>query len=192
MVMGRGLKKVAVVIGVIGVLAGLFTLSGYLLPRDVKLETSMDIDASAERVFWYFDTQAGIQAWWTAVGEAQPQADMPPMQVRALPGPKAGVGAQIDFAMGEEVTEHWVVLESTAPTTVVYEVDYLAFAVRRSILIESVDADTSRVRWIETTDLSNPLMRWMFYVEGGESIVSNFRGALAGVKRLAESPKPGT
>ena len=188
--MKRWLKIGGIVCGTGVVLVILFVLSGYLLPSEVTIETSMDIDAPPEKVFAYFDTQEGIEAWWKAVFEGfeKDAPDMPPMEVRAMPGPKAGAGTKIDFLVEGEVAEHWTIRESTPNEVVVYDVDFMVFQSVRTITLEPVDADTTRVGWSDTSELSNPLMRWMPVIMGEETVVENFNGALGTVKRIAENP----
>ena len=165
----------------------LFYFSGYLIPAEMELKTDLEISASQETVFGYFDTQDGLTAWWTHIDETfAAEGTAMDMEVLPQPGPASGVGTRMDFGSNGEVTEHWVILKSTPPESVVYEIDFLVFKTERSITLVPVDANTTRVEWREIGAVANPGMRWMFFMMGTDAIIENFDHALAGVKRLAE------
>jgi hypothetical protein len=183
------LKKVGWVLGSLLALALAFVMAGYLLPSRVTFETTAEIDATPHALFGYFNSQAGMQRWWTTISEEFARSGNPGFGVKPMPGPSAGVGTRMDFTGDDgEVAEHWQILASTSSTTVVYDVDFLMFKVERTISLEAADADTTMVRWSETGEFSNPLLRWTSVLMRS-SIVGNFDHSLAAVKKLSESPR---
>lgn len=161
-------------------------LAGFLLPGEIALSTEREIDAPAEVLFELFDTQDGLRRWWGSFADETEAMGYPPMELSGLEGPDRGEGMRFQFAMGDTVTEVWTVLESTPGERVVYDVDFQVMRVERTITLEPVDADTTRVRWSETGTIGNPVMRWFAWLEG-DGIVDNFEKALDGAEEVAEA-----
>jgi uncharacterized protein YndB with AHSA1/START domain len=184
--MRRALKWIGIVLAVLLGLAALLFAAGFLLPGDFAYETAAEINAPPEKIFSYLDSQEGLKAWWGSTAEEAKAAGYPPMELVAPAGPASGKGMRFEFRVEGVTAETWEVLESEPPRRIVYEIDFQILKVRRTLTLEPVDADTTRVRWAESGTSQNPLLRWGALIEG-DSIVSNFDRALGAVKKLAEA-----
>jgi hypothetical protein len=161
----------------------LFVLGGYAIDGHVELGTSAKLKAAPATVFATLNSFDGQVTWWTRATE-QFVADgkMPPMDIVHSGGPNEGAGMQIEFKTDGEVQEAWKVLASEPPNKIVFEVDFQMFVVERTLLIEP-DGEGSKVTWSETTDISNPVMRYMTFMPP-DDVIANFDGALVALDKV--------
>lgn len=183
--MRRILKGLLVALGAGAVLIVSFVLCGYLLPADYAYATSREIDAPQPILHGYFASQRGLRAWWGPVIAEGVEKGYPAMDLADLPGPAEGKDMRFQFGAGGTVMEVWTVLEDQPPERVVYDIDFQILHVTRTITLEPVDADTTKVGWSEMLHTDNPLVRWMAWLQG-DGITENFDLALAGLEKVAE------
>lgn len=116
------------------------------------------------------------------MGDKPEFAGYPKMDIVALPGPKAGPGAKVDFATNGMVAETWTITRSRGPHQVIYAIDFKVFLTERTITLDPLPAGGTKVIWYETAHMANPLARWMTLISPDPS--ENFDSALDGVQLL--------
>ena len=162
-----------------GVLVGLFValiLGGYLISPAIELETHARLDAPPEAIHPHLDELEGLRAWWGRAAEEFPEG-MPAMTIEHRGGPTQGEGMQIAFVADGKTAETWVVVESDPPSKVVYDVDFQAFVVRRTLTLTPEADGATLVTWSETGTIDRPLMRYMTLMPQ-QVILDNFNAAL--------------
>lgn len=148
----RPARWAARILGVLALLLGSFLVSGLLLPSQVDVSRSVQIDAPAERIFPYLND---LDAWlhWTPWGDVASE----------LRGPSSGEGAQRvwdDPRLGSGSLS----LVRVVPNQ---QVDYLVEVEDGAIRFEGVltvapNERGSTLTWREIAVLGrNPLLRWI-------------------------------
>ena len=181
----------------------LLTLGGYWLPSQVEaMRISATVQASSAEVFTLFNTRAGQKRLWTFAAE---RAGIPPMSLAALGGPDAGVGSRSCFcptsegrgvvssALSSMARGEGAIVESVPNRRVVYDIDWGFMMSRRTITVEDLGDNRTRVSWLETNEATNPLMRYVL-VLSASSISDNLSGMLtlvAPVINPESVPAPG-
>lgn len=167
------------------VLCALGGLVGSFLDGHVALEADEIVPVPPDALFDLLDDRAGLDRWWT---QAMADAGTPgSLEIRAQPGPDAGVGAKIDFLAGGTATETWTILELDPPVRARYDVDFKLLHVDRTITLAPVEGGT-RVHWSETAEIENPWMKLM-NVGGHQDILDNFHKAIRALGKAAQPPK---
>ena len=178
----------------------LLTLIGYFLPSQVHLvNTSLTLEASSAELFPFFNSRAGQQRMWTHAWRRNLRGQgFPPMEIVDLGGPEAGAGTRLGFypdgkrlgsiggAIASIARGKGVIVESEPARKVVYEIDFGVVDVRRPIDLEALDENTTKVSWLETLQISNPLMRYLPMLVNS-SINENFNDVLAALEEVAEA-----
>ena len=152
----------------------LLAVFGYLLPNRVQLvDTSLTLEASSAELFPFFNSRAGQQRMWTQAWRRSDGKQFPPMNIADLGGPDAGVGAGLGFfadgtklgsiagAMAAIARGYGVIVESEPDQKVVIDIDFGMVVAHRTIDLEALDENTTTVRWSETLQFTNPLMRYL-------------------------------
>ena len=199
---GRGVKTAGSVLGTLVGLVLLLTLFGYLLPSQVQLvNTSLTLEASSAELFPFFNSRAGQQRMWTQAWHRNLRGQgFPPMEIVDLGGPDAGAGTRLGFfpdgkrlgsiggAIASIARGKGVIVESEAARKVVYEIDFGVVVARRTIDLETLDENTTKVRWAETLQITNPLMRYLGLLVNS-SINENFNDVLAALEEAAQADR---
>lgn len=163
-----------------GVIAGLFValvLGGFLISPEVELETHARLDAPPEAIYPHLDELEGLRAWWARAGEETAAQGMPAMTIEHRGGPTQGEGMQLAFVADGQTFETWVVVEREPPSKIVYDVDFQAFVVRRTLTLTPEAEGTTLVTWAETGTIDRPLMRYMTLLPQ-QVVLANFNAAL--------------
>ena len=181
----------------------LLTLIGYFLPSQVELvNTSLTLEASSAELFPFFNSRAGQQRMWTQAWKrgGGSMRGMPPMEIADLGGPDAGAGTRLGFfpdgkrlgsiggALSSIARGKGVIVESEPASKVVYEIDFGMVEARRTIDLEALGENTTRVSWSETLRVANPLMRYLPLLVDS-SINENFNGVLAALEEVAKADR---
>ncbi len=188
----RNARRARIAYTVLGAGVGLvllLTLGGYWLPRQVEaMRISATVPASSAEVFTLFNTRGGQRRLWTFAAE---RAGIAPMSLAALGGPDAGVGSRSCFCLTSDggvvssarssmARGEGAIVESVPNRRVVYEIDWGFMMSRRTITVEDLGDDRSRVTWLETNEATNPLMRYVL-VLSASTINDNLSGVLTAV-----------
>ena len=122
------------------------------------------------------------------------------MEIVDLGGPDAGAGTRLGFfpdgkrlgsiggAIASIARGKGVIVESEAARKVVYEIDFGVVVARRTIDLETLDENTTKVRWAETLQITNPLMRYLGLLVNS-SINENFNDVLAALEEAAQADR---
>lgn len=140
------------ILGVLASLLAAFLAIGLLLPKQVEVTRSLEIEAPADEVFSYL---ADLEAWteWTPWGELE----------SALEGPRSGPGAKRvwdDPALG---SGSLTIVEAIAPNRVTYEAEVEDGAIRffGEFLVSTTSDTHATVTWTETAQWGlNALLGW--------------------------------
>ena len=151
-----------------GGLAGLVilaTATGTLLPAEAHVpDTVATLKATPAELFPLFNSRAGQRRLWASSG----------MSLTPLGGGDEGVGSRTCFCY-TGLRGEGVIVDSDQNRRVVYHIDFGFTTVRRTIELEPVTRDTSRVVWRETLVAPNALMRWVLL---GSSAIPGFQAVL--------------
>ncbi len=113
-----------------------------------------------------------------------------------LGGPDGGVGTRTCFCLTGDglglvgatlsslVRGHGVILESEPDRKVIYAIDFGLVVVARTIELEAVDDNRTRVIWSETLEATNPVTRYFLLAS---SAVGRFDGVLAAAEEVART-----
>lgn len=144
-------------IGIVAVLAVLFFGGGFLLPKDVTVARSIEIEAPASDIFPHINNLK-------AAGEWSPWLGKDPEVQLTYSGPEAGVGAKLDWASEDpQVGNGTQEITGSEPDKMVETaLDFgpMGKAVAEFDLEEIGGA--TRVTWGFNADMgNNPTWRWM-------------------------------
>lgn len=145
------------IIGLVVVLALVFVAGGFLLPREVQVARSIEIDAAPEIVFPHVNSLK-------ATGEWSPWAARDPEMVVNFSGPDEGVGAAMSWTSDEpsvgEGSQKIVVSEVNA--RVESDLDFGDMGTAKAAVLLDPNGSATNVTWILVADMgNNPVGRWM-------------------------------
>ena len=170
--MKRVLRSVGLALGGLAGLVILATAAGALLPAETQVpETVATLRASPAELFPLFNSRAGQRRIWTGSG----------MSLASLGGPDEGIGSRLCFCR-TGIRGKGAIVESEENRQVTYHIDFGFTQVHRTITLEPVAPDVTRVVWKETLVAPNPLMRWVLL---GSSAISGFHGVLEAAEAAA-------
>ena len=166
----------------LSVAVGLFIIVGLLLPGEILVSRSIDIEAPPEKVFPLVNDLEAFKRWspWTEIDE----------DTRfELSGPDSGVGARMSWSSGnpEVGSGSQEIIRSRPPEQVVLMLDFAPRgSAQASFDLVSVDAGT-RITWSFTYKTGYDLVgRYMGLLM--EGLVGNkFEEGLERLKRLIET-----
>lgn len=168
-------------LGIIVALAVIFFAGGFLLPKDVAVARSIEIDAPADEIFPYVNSlKAGAD--WSPWLSRDPEVQL------VYSGPDEGVGAKLDWTSEHPQVGNGsqAISLSEQNSKVVTELDFgdMGNAVAQFNLVESGGKTT--VTWDFATDMgSNPMGRWMGLMMD-TWVGGDYETGLANLKALVE------
>jgi hypothetical protein len=168
-------------LGIVVVLAAIFFAGGFLLPKDVTVARSIEIDAPAEQIFPYVNSLKAGADWSPWLGR-DPEVQL------TYSGPDKGVGAKLNWAsehpqVGSGSQE---ISLSEQNSKVVTALDFgdMGNAVAQFNLVETAGKTT--VTWDLATDMGNtPMGRWMGLMMD-TWVGGDYETGLANLKALIE------
>ena len=206
MALSRPRRTVGRVLGGLVLMVVLLAALGLLLPRHLDLvDTEAVVEAPASALFPLFNSRRGQQRLWTHVWDASEESGsrIPPMRIVDLGGPDAGVGSRLGFypdgrklgsivgAVSTLARGKGEVVASQPWRVVVFTIDFGFASSHRTIELEAVDERTTRMRWSESLDIGNPLLRYArFFLS--DSIGDGFGAVLEAAGDLARSGRQPT
>ncbi|MEL7105208.1 MAG: SRPBCC family protein [Pseudomonadota bacterium] len=168
-------------VGFIVVLAIVFVAGGYLLPREVAVARSVQIDAPAAAVFEKVNSLKAGQEWSPWLGRD------PDMSIEYA-GPEAGVGAEMTWASQDpQVGQgHQKIVVSEANKRVETELDFGEMGTAKAAFILDGDDAATNVTWTLLADMGEgPMGRWMGLMMDGW-VGADYEAGLANLKALVE------
>lgn len=167
------------------VLLALFFAVGFLLPKDVRVERSVEIGASPQAVFGMVNDFQRFNRW-------QPWAQIDPTTRYVYEGPATGAGARMKwYSDHPEVGDGMQEIVVSAPYSLVrMSLDFgargMAFA---DYLIDPADGGSVLTWTLETNMGGNPLMGYVGLMM--DSMVGPaYEQGLANLKEILESGPP--
>ncbi len=152
-------KKKLALYGCVGLLVGGWVLLGVLsavgssLDEKLSLHAESLLTAPPEALYATLTTQDALVTWWGQTGDPAGRT------VRALPGPEAGIGMQIEVTTDGSITEQWILTAAEPPEQVRYTVDFQGFTVERLITFTPSESGTWAT-WDDVGVIEEPFMRF--------------------------------
>lgn len=174
-----------ILIGIVALLV-LFFVVGFLLPKDVRVERSLEIDASPQAVFEMVNDFRQFNRW-------QPWALIDPTTRYVYEGPATGAGSRMMWysdhpEVGDGAQE---IIESKPYSLVRMNLDFGAQgAAVADYLIDEADGGSILTWTLETNMGGNPMMGYIALMM--DSMVGTaYEQGLANLKEILESePEP--
>lgn len=176
------MRFLKILLGLLAVLILFFFLGAYLLPNQIRVERSTEIQRPATSVFAVVNDLSRFNAWSPWYG-LDPNADY------RSEGPASGPGATLHWTGNDEVGKGTLrIVDSEAPTRVATQVAFEGFPepADGTFTIEPVSESASRVTWTFETALSGPVARW-FGLLMPKYIGADYEKGLSQLKTLVES-----
>ena len=168
-------------IGIVAVLAVVFFGGAFLLPKDISVARSIDINAPASDVFPHVNSLKATQGW-------SPWLERDPNVALTYDGPDEGVGAKMAWASDQPDvgTGSQEIILSDPDKQVVTALDFGPMGTATATFDLAGAGDTTTVTWGLDTDAGNsPMMRWMGLMM--DSMVGgDYETGLANLKALVE------
>lgn len=158
----------------------------FLLPREVTLARSVEIDAPAAEIFPYLNSHRLMSEW-------SPWADKDPNAKFAYTGPDSGVGAKLEWQseaddVGSGTSE---IVQSTPDESVSMKLDFGDMGTANAGFKLEPAGESTRVTWAFETDLgNNPIARY-FGLMFDKWVGSEYEKGLADLKALVEGKAGG-
>ncbi len=169
------------ILGIVAVLAVAFVAVGMLLPREVTVERSAEINATADKVFPHVNNPKATEAW-------SPWLGLDP-DVQTTYGDIAeGVGAKMEWAsdnpqVGSGKME---IIESVPNERVASALDFGDMGTATAIYQLTEAGGKTTVTWGLTADMgAGPVGRW-FGLKMDDWVGADYEKGLANLKALVE------
>lgn len=143
--------------GSIVFLVGVFLIGGMLLPREITVERSAEINAPAEKIFPHVNNPAATQAW-------SPWLSLDPETKVSFGEVSEGVGATMEWASdhAQVGSGKMEVVESMENEYVVSALDFGEMGLAEARYDLSEEGGKTTVTWGLKADMgSGPIGRWM-------------------------------
>jgi hypothetical protein len=167
--------------GIVVVLAIVFVGGAFLLPKEVEVARSVEIDASAETVFPHVNGMKATQAW-------SPWLSLDPDVALTFTGPDEGVGSKMVWASEQDNVGNGtqVITVSDPGKRVETDLDFGPMGTAKAAFILEGEGDATTLTWTLVTDTgNNPMMRWMGLMLDG-FVGADYERGLANLKTLVE------
>ena len=144
-------------LGIVVALAVIVIVGGFLLPREVVVSRSVDINAPAEAVFPHVNSLKATEAW-------SPWLARDPATELTYEGPDAGAGSKLTWRSDNPQvgagTQEIVASSENRQVDTALDFGDMGTATARFLLEEAGDVTT--VTWDLSTDMgAGPVGRWM-------------------------------
>ena len=171
-----------ILLGIVALLV-LFFVVGFLLPRDVRVERSVEIDASPQAVFTMVNDFQQFNRW-------QPWAQIDPTTRYVYEGPATGAGSRMTWysdhpQVGDGMQE---ITLSEPYSRVRMALDFGTGGLANAdYLIDAVGAGGSILTWTLETDMGgNPVARYVGLMMDG-MVGPAYEQGLANLKEILEN-----
>lgn len=170
-----------ILIGIVALVAVLLAI-GMLLPRNVEVTRSIEIDAPPETVFGHVNSLQRAAEW-------SPWLGIDPDVQTTYSGPEEGVGNRLEWTsehpqVGNGAQE---IVESDANSRVVSALDFGDMGLASATFDLEPEGDGTLVTWGLDADMgAGPIGRWMGLMMDNW-VGADYERGLASLKALAES-----
>ncbi len=176
----RALKvAVLVVLGLVVVVVAI----GAFLPKDFRVERSIEIDASPEVVFDQVDSLPKWSAW-------SPWIARDPSIKNEFTGPEAGVGSTVTWTSEESGDGTQTITLSERPTRIEMKLDFGEMGQPNADWTFAPSGDGVRVTWGLSGTAAGPLGGYFAKMMDGW-VGADYEDGLARLKEVAESAPAG-
>lgn len=166
---------------VVLVLAVVFVAGAYLLPREVTIARSIEVDAPADQIFPHVNSMKATEEW-------SPWLERDPNVELTYSGPDEGVGATLvwaserqDVGVGTQV-----IVTSEPGKRVETDLDFGEMGTAKAAFILDPAGEGTSVTWTLVADMGNtPMGRWMGLMMDG-LVGPDYEAGLAKLKALVE------
>ncbi|MEM6387231.1 MAG: SRPBCC family protein [Pseudomonadota bacterium] len=168
-------------LGIVALLAIVFVGIGMLLPRDVTVARSIEIDAPPEDVFPYVNSLKATQEW-------SPWLERDPNVALTYNDIETGVGAAMEWASDESTVGNGKqeITASTENQSVTTALDFGDMGLAEARFLLEPSAGKTIVTWTLDTDMgAGPMGRWMGLMMDGW-VGGDYEAGLANLKSLVE------
>lgn len=160
---------------------GLFWATGALLPAELTVRRTVEIEAAPGRVYAHVD---GVESWrqWYVGPDAKVRQE----------GASTGSGGALIRTEEDGTENRFELTETSSPTAVSYRyhrVEDPEEAVRGRLEVEATTDGKSRVTLEETGRAAGVSFRWILYVAGDRMVGSMLERLLHNLKSLVETGK---
>ena len=168
-------------LGIVAALAIIFVVGGLLLPRDVSVARSIEIEAPPEAVFPYVNSLKAAQEW-------SPWLERDPNVALTYSDTEDGVGAAMEWASEEPTVGNGSqeIIASTENESVTTALDFGDMGQAQAKFLLAADGGKTTVTWTLDTDMgSGPMGRWMgLFMDGW--VGADYEAGLQNLKSLVE------
>jgi len=167
--------------GIVVVLGLVFVAGGFLLPREVTVARSVEIDAPPEAVFPHVNSLKAGTEW-------SPWLSRDPEVLVGFSGPDEGVGARLDWESEQpDVGIGSQVITASVPNErVETDLDFGQMGTAKAAFVLEPASGGTRVTWDLVADMgSNPVGRWMGLMMD-TWVGGDYETGLANLKALVE------
>lgn len=169
------------ILGIVVVLGLVFLAGGMLLPREVTVARSVEIDAPPEAVFPYVNSLKAGQEW-------SPWLSRDPDVELAYSGPDEGVGAVMTWASDQQDvgSGRQEIVASVPEERVETDLDFGPMGTAKATFLLEDAGGGTRVTWDLVADMgSGPVGRWMGLMMDG-LVGADYEQGLSNLKALVE------
>ena len=166
----------------LGVAVGLFIIVGLILPGDILVSRSIEIEAPPERVFPLVDDLEAFKRW-------SPWAEIDNETKNELSGPESGIGARMSWSSDnpEVGSGSQEIIRSTPPEQVVLKLDFGSQGTAQAAFDLAPARTGTKVTWSFTYEIGyNLIGRYMGLLMEG-LVGKKYEEGLERLKRLVET-----
>ena len=170
------------VLGIVVLVGIVFVVGGLLLPREVQVARSIQIEAPPADVFPYVNSLKATEAW-------SPWMGRDPNIQTTYSGPETGVGAKLEWAsehpqVGNGSQE---IMTSIVNERVETALDFGEMGTAKAAFIIDDKSGATKITWTLDTDMGvNPVGRWMGLMMD-RLVGGDYEAGLTNLKALVEN-----
>lgn len=169
------------IVGVFLLLLVVFIAGAFVLPRDVEVARSVDINASASEIFPHVNSLKMASAWSPWLGR-DPEAKL------VFEGPEDGIGAKLTWASEHPQVGNGsqIISASEQDKSVTTDLDFGGMGTAQAKFDLAESASSTAVTWSLNSDNGyNPIARWMGLMMD-RWVGGDYEAGLANLKKLVE------
>ncbi|MEP1538689.1 MAG: SRPBCC family protein [Paracoccaceae bacterium] len=170
------------VLGIVVSFGLVIVLGGFLLPREIQVARSVQIDAQPADVFPHVNSLKATEAW-------SPWMDRDPNIQTTYSGPEDGVGAKLEWASDHPQVGNGsqAIMTSIENERVETVLDFGEMGTSKAAFILTEKSGTTEITWTLDTDMgANPVGRWMGLMMD-KWVGADYEAGLTNLKNLIEN-----
>lgn len=169
-------------LGIVAVLAIIAIAGGFLLPREVTVARSIEIDAPPDAVFPYVNSLKATEQW-------SPWLERDPNVILTYNDVESGDGAAMEWSSDEPTvgSGRQEIIESNENESVVTALDFGDMGLAQAKFLLAEASGNTTVTWTLDTDMgAGPIGRWMGLMMDSW-VGADYEAGLQNLKTLVES-----